>query len=136
MPGPHRTCLRPHPPCTKARQYGPNAGQIKRRTGVNRRKDSYNDPFVGFAAGPRGDERHFGRHQADHHDESRNELLWPLITIGDADKMPVSVAALSFRGEHQVDYGALFAAYVSVSIPLVLIFVVVVRKFIRGIEGI
>ena len=65
-----------------------------------------------------------------------NELLWPLITIGDASKMPVSVAALSFRGEHQVDYGALFAAYVSVSVPLIVVFVAVVRKFIRGIEGI
>ncbi|MDB5538008.1 MAG: sugar transporter, permease protein [Devosia sp.] len=65
-----------------------------------------------------------------------NELLWPLITVGDATKMPVAVAALGFKGEHQVDYGALFAAYVSVSIPLMVIFVAVVRKFIKGIEGI
>lgn len=65
-----------------------------------------------------------------------NELLWPLITIGDAEKMPVAVAALGFKGEHAVDYGALFAAYVSVSLPLMVVFVAVVRKFIRGIEGI
>ncbi len=65
-----------------------------------------------------------------------NELLWPLIVLTDSESQPVSVAAISFRGEYSVDYGALFAAYVSISLPLMAIFVLVVRKFIRGIEGI
>ena len=65
-----------------------------------------------------------------------NELLWPLVVLTKSESHPVSVAAISFRGEYSVDYGALFAAYVSISLPLMAVFVVVVRKFIRGIEGI
>ena len=65
-----------------------------------------------------------------------NELLWPLVVLTKAEAQPVSVAAISFRGDYSIDYGALFAAYVSVSLPLMTIFVLVVRKFIRGIEGI
>lgn len=65
-----------------------------------------------------------------------NELLWPLVLLSDQDAYPVSAAVITFRNQYRVDNGNLFAAYVSVSIPLMILFIFVVRKFIRGIEGI
>ena len=65
-----------------------------------------------------------------------NELLWPLVVLSDQDAYPVSAAAITFKNQYRIDNGNLFAAYVSVSIPLMILFIFVVRKFIRGIEGI
>ena len=65
-----------------------------------------------------------------------NDLIWPIVAISDQAKLPVTPAALNFRGNNVVDYGQVFAAYVSISLPLIFIFSFFVRKFVRGIEGI
>ena len=65
-----------------------------------------------------------------------NDLIWPIVTMSDRGKLPVTPAALSFRGSDVVDYGLLFAAYVSISVPLIVVFSFFVRRFVRGIEGI
>jgi len=65
-----------------------------------------------------------------------NDLIWPIVTMSDRSKLPVTPAALSFRGSDVVDYGLLFAAYVSISVPLIVVFSFFVRRFVRGIEGI
>jgi ABC-type glycerol-3-phosphate transport system permease component len=65
-----------------------------------------------------------------------NDLIWQIVTISDPNKLPVTPAALGFRGQDIIDYGLLFAAYVSISIPLIIVFSFFVRRFVRGIEGI
>jgi ABC-type glycerol-3-phosphate transport system permease component len=65
-----------------------------------------------------------------------NDLIWPIVVMSDQGKLPVTPAALNFRGSDVINYGNLFAAYVSISIPLIVIFSFFVRKFVRGIEGI
>ena len=50
--------------------------------------------------------------------------------------LPVAPAALSFRGNRTTDYGVIFAAYVSISLPLIVVFSIFTRQFVRGIEGI
>lgn len=65
-----------------------------------------------------------------------NDLIWPIVTISDPTRLPVTPAALGFRGQEVIDYGLLFAAYVSISVPLIVVFSFFVRRFVRGIEGI
>lgn len=65
-----------------------------------------------------------------------NDLIWPIVTMSDQNKLPVTPAALGFRGTDIIDYGLLFAAYVSISVPLIIVFSFFVRRFVRGIEGI
>ena len=65
-----------------------------------------------------------------------NDLIWPIVAISDTTKLPVTPAAINFRGRDVIDYGQVFAAYVSISLPLIVIFSFFVRKFVRGIEGI
>ncbi len=65
-----------------------------------------------------------------------NDLIWPIVTMSDANNLPVGPAALLFRGNENVDYGAVFAAYVTISVPLIIIFSLFTRQFLRGIEGI
>jgi ABC-type glycerol-3-phosphate transport system permease component len=65
-----------------------------------------------------------------------NDLIWPIVTMSDQSNLPVGPTALLFRGNENVDYGAIFAAYVTISAPLIVIFSLFTRQFLRGIEGI
>lgn len=65
-----------------------------------------------------------------------NDLIWPIVAIAEPSLQPVTPAAISFVGNNVVNYGQVFAAYVSISLPLIVIFSFFVRKFVRGIEGI
>lgn len=65
-----------------------------------------------------------------------NDLIWPIVTMSDQQNLPVGPTALLFRGNENVDYGAVFAAYVTISAPLIIIFSLFTRQFLRGIEGI
>lgn len=65
-----------------------------------------------------------------------NDLIWPIVSMSKISAQPVAPAALSFRATNVTDYGALFAAYVSVSLPLIIVFSFFVRRFVRGVEGI
>lgn len=65
-----------------------------------------------------------------------NDLVWPIVTMSDQSNLPAGPMALLFRGTENVDYGAIFAAYVTLSAPLVVLFTLFTRQFLRGIEGI
>lgn len=65
-----------------------------------------------------------------------NDLVWPLVTMSDQANLPAGPMAMLFRGSENVDYGAIFAAYVTLSAPLVILFTFFTRQFLRGIEGI
>lgn len=64
-----------------------------------------------------------------------NDLIWPIVTLFDRNSFPVAPGVLGFRGEYRTDYGRLFAAYTLSCIPLMIMFVVTIRKFIQGLSG-
>jgi ABC-type glycerol-3-phosphate transport system permease component len=64
-----------------------------------------------------------------------NDLIWPIVTLFDNKNYPVAPGVLGFRSQYRTDYGRLFAAYTLASIPLMIMFVVTIRKFIQGLSG-
>jgi ABC-type glycerol-3-phosphate transport system permease component len=46
------------------------------------------------------------------------------------------VVLLALRGDYQTDYGPLFAGYTLASLPLILFFIFMIRRFIRGLGGV
>jgi multiple sugar transport system permease protein len=65
---------------------------------------------------------------------SWNQFLWPLVVAQSEDKytLPVALAIYSI-GEKRADYGLLMAGSVIVVIPVLLVFLVLQRHFVRGI---
>ena len=66
---------------------------------------------------------------------SWNDFLWPLIVMF-REKMytlPVALANLS-GGAHEADYGILMAGAMVVVIPIVIVFLLMQRQYIRGIS--
>ena len=66
-----------------------------------------------------------------------NEYIWPIIVLADWKKYPVVLAILQFAipTDHLYDRGAMFASYVLAGLPLVLLFSVSSRYFIRGLTS-
>ncbi len=63
-----------------------------------------------------------------------NDLFWPLIVITAPDKATPPLGLLFFRAaEAGDDYGALMAATLVITLPLVLAFLLAQRRFIEGI---
>lgn len=63
-----------------------------------------------------------------------NDLFWPLIVIQKGDLYTPAMGILAFRSvESGEDYGALMAASVLVTAPLVIAFLLAQRRFIEGI---
>ncbi|MGH3662258.1 MAG: carbohydrate ABC transporter permease [Micromonosporaceae bacterium] len=65
---------------------------------------------------------------------SWNNFLWPLVAATTEDKytLPVALALYSI-GENQTHYGLLLAGSVVVVLPVLLVFLVLQRHFVRGI---
>ena len=64
-----------------------------------------------------------------------NDIIWPLIVILDPNRYPVSIGVLSFSGSFTTDYGPLFAGYVLASLPLIIVFSLMARRFMAGLQG-
>jgi multiple sugar transport system permease protein len=64
---------------------------------------------------------------------SWTDFLLPLIYIDDPEQYTLSIGLYGFFSEHGVAWGALMAASVLMSLPLVLVFLFGQRQFIRGI---
>jgi multiple sugar transport system permease protein len=62
-----------------------------------------------------------------------NDFLWPLITIYHADNMTLQLGLATFQGAHQTNTNLLMAANVMSMLPVLLLFFVAQRYFIRGI---
>jgi multiple sugar transport system permease protein len=63
-----------------------------------------------------------------------NDLYWPLIAISKTELATPPLGLLFFRAaEVGDDYGALMAATVVITAPLVLLFLFAQRRFIEGI---
>lgn len=64
-----------------------------------------------------------------------NDLIWPLVSIFDSEKFPVSIGVLTFSSQYGTDYGVTFASYVLASLPLIIIFAFTSRRFMDGLSG-
>ena len=63
-----------------------------------------------------------------------NDLFWPLIVVSQGDLATPALGVLYFRTQEAGDdFGALMAAAVVTTAPLVLAFLVAQRRFIEGI---
>jgi multiple sugar transport system permease protein len=62
-----------------------------------------------------------------------NDFLWPLITIYSENNMTLQLGLTTFQGAHQTNTHLLMAANVMSMLPVLLLFFVAQRYFIRGI---
>ncbi len=62
-----------------------------------------------------------------------NDFLWPLITIYSPNNMTLQLGLMTFQGAHQSNTHLLMAANVMSMLPVLLLFFVLQRYFIRGI---
>ena len=62
-----------------------------------------------------------------------NDFLWPLVTIYSPNNMTLQLGLLTFTGAHQSNTHLLMAANVMSIVPVLVLFVVAQRYFIRGI---
>jgi len=62
-----------------------------------------------------------------------NNLMWPLIVNGSTSKMTLSVGLATMIGQHTVDYPQLMAGSVMAIWPMILLFIIFQKQFIKGI---
>jgi ABC-type glycerol-3-phosphate transport system permease component len=65
-----------------------------------------------------------------------NDFVGPLILLRDSQKQLLAVSLLLLEGEYVKHWGELMAGYTIASIPLIIIFILAMRLFVRGLcEG-
>lgn len=64
-----------------------------------------------------------------------NNILWPLVIIYRVELMPISIGLLHFKGQTQSNIGAMMAGYLIASIPLLVVFMIASKQFIRGLTS-
>lgn len=64
---------------------------------------------------------------------SWNNYLWPLIVLNDESKMTVPLALVYFNGTHQVNYNVVMSAAVLITIPVIIMFLIFQKQFIKGL---
>lgn len=62
-----------------------------------------------------------------------NDLLWPLIVTTDTSMQTLPAGLALFMGEHVVEYGLLMAGSILALLPMIVMFLLVQRKFVEGI---
>jgi ABC-type glycerol-3-phosphate transport system permease component len=64
-----------------------------------------------------------------------SEYFWPELTVTTNSLRTVPVGLQFFQGELTTSYGPLFAGYLIASAPLLILFVLLSRYFLAGIQG-
>jgi ABC-type glycerol-3-phosphate transport system permease component len=64
-----------------------------------------------------------------------SDYFWPELTIVTNSLRTVPVGVQFFQGELTTAYGPLFAGYLIASVPLLLLFVILAKNFLAGIQG-
>jgi len=62
-----------------------------------------------------------------------NNYLWPLIILNEESKMTVPLALVFFNGQNVVNYNVVMSAAVLIMIPVVVVFLVFQKQFIKGL---
>lgn len=63
------------------------------------------------------------------------DYLWPYLVINNPDKQLISVGLKLFNGQYQTDYGSLFAATVISIIPVIVVYLLLQKRFVDGIAA-
>ena len=64
-----------------------------------------------------------------------NDYVWPYIVLSDDTRKTLSVGLAFFRGAYATTYGPLMAGYVLASLPLLVLFLLMMRTFIAGLTS-
>ena len=64
-----------------------------------------------------------------------NDYVWPYIVLSDDTRKTLSVGLAFFRGAYATTYGPLMAGYVLASLPLLILFLLMMRTFIAGLTS-
>lgn len=64
-----------------------------------------------------------------------NDYIWPLVVISDGALQTFTVGVTRFSGEFNMEYGPTLAGYVVGSLPLIVLFAVGMRAFVRGVTS-
>lgn len=62
-----------------------------------------------------------------------NSFLWPLIVENSENMLPVTVGLSVFQGEYSTQWNLMMAAAVTATVPVLIVYVLAQRYFIRGI---
>ncbi|OUM95629.1 MAG: sugar ABC transporter permease [Thermobacillus sp. ZCTH02-B1] len=62
-----------------------------------------------------------------------DDFLWPLIVISTPEKYTIQLALSNFIGQYDVDWGSLLAMSVVSMIPVLIVFLIFQRQFVKGI---
>jgi len=64
---------------------------------------------------------------------SWNRYLWPLVVLNDMEKMTVPLALVYFNSRHVVQYNVVMSASVLIMMPVIVVFLVFQKQFIKGL---
>jgi len=64
-----------------------------------------------------------------------NDFWWSLLLIRDKNLRPITLAVSKYFGEHVADYGKIFSVLTISSMPLIIIYLILSRFYIRGLTG-
>jgi ABC-type glycerol-3-phosphate transport system permease component len=66
---------------------------------------------------------------------SWNDFIWPLIVLSDDEMFTVSLGLPTLIGPYRQEYGAIMAGSFLATLPIMIIFLVMQRRFIEGITA-
>jgi ABC-type glycerol-3-phosphate transport system permease component len=64
-----------------------------------------------------------------------DEYVWALTIINDPDKRTLPIAISIFQGQHLTNWGLVFAASTIAIVPVIVVFAIFQRQFIRGLTA-
>jgi multiple sugar transport system permease protein len=67
--------------------------------------------------------------------DSWNNFLWPLIAVTSTDQMTLPLGLATFQGAHQTEWPLLMAGNVMSLLPMLLVFFLAQRHFIRSVAA-
>ena len=62
-----------------------------------------------------------------------NDLLYPLMLIGENGKKTLPLTMLDFKGEFTTEYSMIYTSIIIASLPMILMYVIFQRSFISGL---
>jgi len=64
-----------------------------------------------------------------------NEFIFALVFIEDTQKMTIPIGLMAFKGQLRIDYVVLLAGIVIATLPMIVIFMILQKQFIRGLAS-
>jgi raffinose/stachyose/melibiose transport system permease protein len=64
-----------------------------------------------------------------------NEFIFALVFIEDMRKMTIPIGLMAFKGQLRIDYVVLLAGIVIATLPMIVIFMILQKQFIRGLAS-